>query len=206
MARDKTISHEKIITAAREEFLTYGFQDASMRRIAGACGMSASGLYKHFPGKEEMFAALVDPVISELMSFYKQLQTEEFAQLDEPVPYAEWTDSVILQMIEFIYDHYEEFRLIVCKSQGTRYEDFSHDIAVLEEQSTLAFIEGLKEKGIVTEPIPQKELHLLVTMNVDAILQVIVHEFTREEALHYAVTLENFFDSGWKKLLGLESN
>ena len=206
MARDKVLHHESIIEAAKAEFLEYGFQDASMRRIAGTCSMSASGLYKHFPGKEEMFAALVDPVITELMSLYKQLQTEEFAQLNEPVPYAEWTDSVILQVIEFIYDHYEEFRLIVCKSQGTRYEDFSHDIAVLEEQSTLAFIEGLKEKGIVTEPIPQKELHLLVTMNVDAILQVIVHEFTREEALHYAVTLENFFDSGWKKLLGLESN
>ncbi len=61
MSKDKTENHEKIIVAAYEEFLTYGFNDASIRRIADACGMSASGLYKHFPSKEEMFAALVEP-------------------------------------------------------------------------------------------------------------------------------------------------
>ena len=41
MARDKSAHHEKIIAAAREEFMTYGFTDASMRRIAAAAGMSA---------------------------------------------------------------------------------------------------------------------------------------------------------------------
>ena len=57
MARDKSAHHEKIIAAAWEEFMTYGFTDASMRRIAAAAGMSVAGLYKHFTGKEEMFAA-----------------------------------------------------------------------------------------------------------------------------------------------------
>ena len=60
MARDKSAHHEKIIAAAREEFMTYGFTDASMRRIAAAAGMSVAGLYKHFTSKEEMFAALVN--------------------------------------------------------------------------------------------------------------------------------------------------
>ena len=51
MPRDKTENHEKIIESAFAEFLEYGFKDVSMRRIAEACGMSASGLYKHFPSK-----------------------------------------------------------------------------------------------------------------------------------------------------------
>ena len=46
MPRDKTENHEKILAAAYDEFLEYGFNDASMRRIADACEMSASGLYK----------------------------------------------------------------------------------------------------------------------------------------------------------------
>ncbi|MBQ7724319.1 MAG: helix-turn-helix transcriptional regulator, partial [Lachnospiraceae bacterium] len=73
MPRDKTENHEKIIDAAYKEFLEYGFRDASMRRIASASGMSAAGLYKHFPGKEDMFAALVDPVIKEFMSLYLEI-------------------------------------------------------------------------------------------------------------------------------------
>ena len=48
MPIDKTANHEKIVAAAKKEFLTFGFTDASMRRIAAAAGMSASGLYKHF--------------------------------------------------------------------------------------------------------------------------------------------------------------
>ena len=45
MARDKAGHHEQIMAAAWQEFLTYGFADASMRRIAAAAGKSAAGLY-----------------------------------------------------------------------------------------------------------------------------------------------------------------
>ena len=77
MARDKAGHHEQIMAAAWQEFLTYGFADASMRRIAAAAGMSAAGLYKHFPGKEEMFSALVEPAFQGLMALYRQEETAE---------------------------------------------------------------------------------------------------------------------------------
>ena len=41
MIRDKKLHHGNIIEAATAEFLEYGFNDASMRRIAAAAGMSA---------------------------------------------------------------------------------------------------------------------------------------------------------------------
>lgn len=34
MPRDKTQSHNRIVEAAKKEFLEYGFTDASLRRIA----------------------------------------------------------------------------------------------------------------------------------------------------------------------------
>ena len=40
MPRDKTVSHVKIMAAAREEFMEYGFGKASMRRIGERCGMT----------------------------------------------------------------------------------------------------------------------------------------------------------------------
>ena len=61
MPKDKTENHKKIIVAAQKEFIVHGFKNASLRRIASEAGMSASGLYKHFSSKEEMFAALVEP-------------------------------------------------------------------------------------------------------------------------------------------------
>ena len=72
MPRDKTESHERIIAAAKAEFLTHGFENASMRRISAEAGITVSGLYKHFPGKEEMFSALVQPVLDQFFELYRQ--------------------------------------------------------------------------------------------------------------------------------------
>ena len=38
MPKDKIENHEKIVTAAKKEFMIYGFKDASMRRIASEAG------------------------------------------------------------------------------------------------------------------------------------------------------------------------
>ena len=64
MPRDKTQAHEKIVKAAMHEFLTKGFEQASMKSIADAVGMTSAGLYRHFKDKQDMFAELVKPGIA----------------------------------------------------------------------------------------------------------------------------------------------
>ena len=204
MPRDKSENHEKIIAAAFREFLEYGFQDASMRRIAAECGMSASGLYKHFPSKEEMFAALVDPVIDGLMALYHTIENEYAEDMERNNRQNLWTDqSETVRMMEYIYDNYEAFRLIICRSQGTRYVDFTHEMAQLEEDVTLKYMKALKGKGAPVKTVNKKELHLLVTSSIEAIFQAVAHEFNWKEAMHYAHTLEEFYLPGWKALFGL---
>lgn len=202
MVRDKELHHESIIEAATAEFSEYGYADASMRRIAAAAGMSASGLYKHFASKEEMFSAIVEPAFRGLMSLYKQ---EENAQRD----FVDAGDMGQLEngqeaklAVSYIYDHLDAFRLIVCKSQGTKYENFLHDLAVLEEETTLSFMKMLKEKGVKIKDFSLKEFHLLTTANISAIFQTVEHDFSKEEALHYADTLDRFFSKAWGEFFG----
>ena len=59
MPRDKTASHEKIVEAAMREFQEKGFEQASMKAVADAVGMTSAALYRHFASKQDMFAALV---------------------------------------------------------------------------------------------------------------------------------------------------
>lgn len=202
MPIDKTANHEKIVAAAKKEFLTYGFVDASMRRIADEAGMSASGLYKHFASKEAMFSALVEPACQGFLSLFRQ-ETDEQAQL------AGGGDLSMLEAasearlaITYIYDHLDAFRLIICKAQGTKYESFLHDLAVLEGKSTLSFMEMLKEQGVKLNDYSEKEFHLLVTVHVNAVFETVKHGFTREEAMHYADTLDRFFSKAWQAFFG----
>jgi AcrR family transcriptional regulator len=47
-------SRERILAAARELFREHGFDGATLRAIAGRCGMGASSLYRHIRSKEEL--------------------------------------------------------------------------------------------------------------------------------------------------------
>lgn len=204
MPKKKTVSHEKIVAAAKKEFERCGFKEASMRNIAAEAGMSASGLYKHFPSKEEMFASLVEPVKSEFERQYRERERRECAEFGSgnAAILAEQTGGNRWAM-EFIYDHPDEFRLLVIKSEGTVYENYIHDIARLEETSTLAFISELRKRGENPVDLPRNEVHLLVTSQVNAVFEAVKHGFTREEALHYADTLDCFFMPGWLSVMGV---
>jgi len=204
MPRDKTESHERIIEAAKEEFLTYGFENASMRRIAGNVGITVSGLYKHFPSKEEMFASLVQPMLDDFYVLYREKEKAENDALEKIGSAAAFLNDDAVYVMQFIYDHFDAFKLLVCCSQGTRYEDYSHKFAEMEEESSLGFIEALRRRGDCVPEFDRKEFHLLVSSNVEAVLQPIRHDFTREEAMHYAQTINMFFSKGWKWLCGME--
>ncbi len=202
MIRDKKLHHVNIIEAATAEFLQYGFKDASMRRIAAAAGMSASGLYKHFAGKEEMFSALVEPTYQGLMSLYRQEENEQKISI-EAGDLSIWEIGQDARLaVAYIYDHLDAFRLIVCRSQGTKYETFLHDLAVLEEKTVLSFMHALREQGIRINDFRIKELHLLITVNINAVFQTVEHDFTREEAMHYADTLDRYFSKAWREFFG----
>ncbi|MCR5767975.1 MAG: TetR/AcrR family transcriptional regulator [Lachnospiraceae bacterium] len=202
MSIDKTESHEKIVAAAKKEFLTYGFTDASMRHIAEAAGMSASGLYKHFKSKEEMFSALVEPAYQGLLDLFH-------LEADDEEQYIGTGDLSVLEVgqdaklaINYIYDHLDAFRLIICRSQGTKYESFIHDLAVLEEKVTLSFMNKLKKQGVKLNKFSKREFHLLTTTNISAVFQTVEHDLTREDAVHYADTLDRFFSKAWREFFG----
>ena len=93
MPRDKTESHERLLEAAKKEFMEYGFQDASMRRIADNAGITVSGIYKHFKDKEEMFAALVEDDLNALMYQYDNFQNVEYENAGSVAPDELWDNS-----------------------------------------------------------------------------------------------------------------
>lgn len=205
MPRDKSENSKRIIAAAQSEFMKQGFESASMRSIASQVGMTVGALYRHFPNKEELFAALVDPAISELMALYEQFRDKEYEMLKTATLEQLWRegDSETKWLMRFIYDHLDAFKLLICRSQGTRYENFEHELALLEERSTLAYFDKMKEYGLEVTELPRQEFHILVTANVSSVFEAVKHGLSDKEAMHYADTLDAFFSAGWKKILGI---
>ncbi|BBH24569.1 hypothetical protein Back11_59140 [Paenibacillus baekrokdamisoli] len=57
-AVEHELSRERILEAAREQFVQHGYRDVSMRGIAKELGYSPGSLYYHFREKAELFSAM----------------------------------------------------------------------------------------------------------------------------------------------------
>jgi len=58
-SRQTDRKREAILQAAIQEFRNHGFESTSMDKIAATAGVSKRTVYNHFPGKEELFAAIL---------------------------------------------------------------------------------------------------------------------------------------------------
>ncbi len=68
MSETMTLTQRKrlaIIEAAREEFLSQGFRETSMDRIAERAGASKRTVYNHFDSKEDLFRAITDELLAQ---------------------------------------------------------------------------------------------------------------------------------------------
>lgn len=59
---------QQVLAAALEAFSTVGFHATSMDDIADRAGVSKPVLYQHFPGKLDLYLALLDAGIEELLA------------------------------------------------------------------------------------------------------------------------------------------
>ena len=202
MPRDKTANHIKLMAAAREEFLAYGFEKASMRSIGQRCGMTAAGLYRHCRDKEDLFDQLVAPAVERLNTWL----TEHVARYVKAVESGReplWQDSWIDMMRQVVYPHMEDYYLLVARSQGTKYEDFLHDLTEDGQNQFLSYFPLLRELGYPVRDIHPAELHLLLSAYSTALFEPVIHKYPMEDALRCLDTIEAFFLPGWKQLMGL---
>jgi len=201
MPRDKTASHIKIMTAARDEFLEYGFEQASMRRIGERCGMTAAGIYRHCRDKADLFDQLVMPAIDRLDAWLNA-HVHRYVEAMQEDGTVRWSDSEIDMMREVVYPHMDDYRLLLTASQGTKHERFLHDLTEVSQARMLQYLPLLKAQGLAIRDISPRELHLLLSAYTTALFEPVIHSYPMEEALRSLELIEAFFLPGWKKLLG----
>lgn len=83
------------------------------------------------------------------MGQFMTTQTD-FADLpkeQQPANMGKESADCIDWLIEYMYDNYEDFKILICCSEGTSYEDFIHSMVEVEVEYTLKYIEVLKKTG-----------------------------------------------------------
>ncbi|MBQ8162018.1 MAG: TetR/AcrR family transcriptional regulator [Clostridia bacterium] len=196
------MSHSRILSSARAEFLEKGYMNASIRTIARRAGITSAGLYRHFRDKEEMFAEVVAPAVNAFRDWMDRHVSRGYAGALSGHYDLMWKDTEIDIIREVVYPNLDGFRLLLTCAQGTRYEHFMEEI-ILEHQHIMMDVFGqLRAQGLKVREISEEELHILMHAYTAALFEPVVQNYPEEKAMHYLRTVENFFLPGWHDLMG----
>ena len=198
---DKSLE-PKILEAAKAEFLKYGFEESSLREICKKAGVTTGALYKRYKGKDELFEAIIEDTLIDINKILE-------LNLRLPIVSQNEKGEVIVDLLEngqnlkiimdFIYLHYDGFRLLFYCAKGSRYEAFLHIFVDKSEEFVWEYIEKTIKEYDLCITVTKMELHLMLSSYWSAIFQPILHDFSKEEAINYSYKLSKLFE--WKSII-----
>ncbi|MDR3922296.1 MAG: TetR/AcrR family transcriptional regulator, partial [Clostridia bacterium] len=107
-----------------------------------------------------------------------------------------------IKMMNYCYANKDEFKLILCSSDGTKYENIIHDMAEIEVDATHKFAKTMEQLGYPKYNVDKTLEHILASGLFSAFFEVIIHDIPHENAAEYLEELKAFYTAGWKKIMG----
>ena len=205
MSSEETLS--AIHKEALIEFLEHGFLEASLRNIAKRAGVTTGAFYGYYKSKSQLFDALVKPHYETLLSMYTQTHNDfrTLAPVDQKNNMGIDSKECLLRMSEYIYDHLDAFKLILCCSEGTKYADIIHEMSELEVKANREFIAVMKDSGCEVQDFDPVLEHILISGMLSAFFETVRHNMQREKVQGYVNSLCEFYLAGWKKLMNISN-
>lgn len=193
---------DNIHKAAKKEFLDKGFQMASLRNIVKNAGVTTGAFYRYYKSKEELFDALVGKQYEHIMKMYIDVQNG-FKKLDantQQTSMGEVAKDCMDNMLDYMYENEDEFRLILLSSQGTRYENMVHEMSGIEVTATHDFVDTMKRNGKPIKSVDPMLEHVLASGMFFAFFELLIHKDDIKEAKTYLKQLRAFYTAGWAKV------
>ena len=165
--REFDVKREEILAAAEKVFAANGFHGAAMSEIASAAGFAVGSLYRFFPGKEELYTAMVS---EKLAGFYTAL--EESVRRSRTLH--DKVEVLIRETFRFV-DRNAKFCMMLMRREGLALPEGNRilqDRMVTEYQRQVSFIAGIFEEAIRAGVVKPCE-----TRSVASALKGIIHGF-----------------------------
>ncbi len=176
----------RLLFSSKKEFLEKGYHQASLRTICKNADVTTGALYFFFKDKEDVFASLVEEPLNkikeEIKNHYQKelLDGGDFDYLDDLV--------VAEKIVRLMYEYYDEMQLLLCKSQGSRFENVIDDfVAITEKQYRQLF------KNTINNDMM---FHWLAHMHVDVFVFMITHERDVEKAVNSILPIMQYLFKG----------
>ena len=206
MADSSTETKKKLLESAKKEFLGKGFIGASLRTIAANAGVTTGAMYRHFKDKDAFFCALVDDVIDYVTSMVMLANTDNHQLFDQMSikNHMTFENESAKSLINYMYDHFDAFTLLLTKSAGSTHENFRDEICDLYTKNFDTICKWMYKQKIATKKIPQMTVHTIASTVINAYCEIVLHNLDKKEALAYIKSIVEFTNYGCMKMMGIQ--
>lgn len=194
MARRDHSLDDKIITAARTEFLEKGYAGASLRKIAESAGATVGAIQTRYKSKDELFVCLLQPFLDDIQALFQSVMADYYsgasAALLSGLKASMRQESAAI--LRLIFDHYDDAVLLLCRSAGSSLERCFDGIVQSKIKESIAFF----RKAGFTD-IDEKLIGLLISAQFDSYRRIVLECPDRRMAEEYMDLLMIYHFGGW---------
>ena len=171
---------ERILDSSKKEFLEKGFQNASLRNISKNAGVTTGALYRYYDSKEALFSALVDEHAGYVLDLFQNTldDFEKLPGVEQMERMQDISKCCLAEMLDYIYEHYDAFKLLIECAEGTAYSDFIHQLVTKEVDSTYNYMQTLRDMGYQVEELNKELIHIIASGLFTGIFEAVVHDLS----------------------------
>ncbi|GAB2028070.1 TetR/AcrR family transcriptional regulator [Lactovum odontotermitis] len=110
---DLTDKQKQILQASLDLFSEQGFEATSTQQIAERAGVSTGLVYKKFPNKEALLAAVLTPLFQTIQSVKDEFLTETIVSSPKNQNFEDFIRQIVHDRLTFILDNAQVLKLMV---------------------------------------------------------------------------------------------
>lgn len=186
--RNKTV----ILRSARELFHKKGFYGTTMEDIAQHSGFDRRTIYNHFKNKEDVFAALISSILTDIDAVFNNISAEIGSTLDK-------LRGLVLSLLDLYIDNSQLLNIFMSEYETNEIKKRQHlsvytlkNISAYKkiEARLVAMIKDAQEVNLVVNVHP----YILAGMLNELILRSVIVLHTQKNAIRKKDIIHDIFE------------
>ena len=186
-----------IIKAAYDEFLSCGFQKASLHKIAQKAGVTTGAIYTRYKNKDALFASLLQDFLAVMEEAFSSV-AEEYARAKESGRPEDIICAIHAEekvYFRLLTEHYNECTLFFSRSDGSSVEKILKELMNRKTKQTVDFFSDVYGKT------PNEDaIRLLMGSQFWYFRQLLNEHLDQKKMFACLRSILDFFNAGWRQL------
>lgn len=186
-----------IIKAAYEEFLSCGFQKASLHKIAQKAGVTTGAIYTRYKNKDALFISLLQGFFETMNEIFAPAAEEyerarKSARTEDIIRAINKEESIYFRLLT---EHYDDCTLFFSRSDGSSVETILKELMDRKTKQTVDFFSEVYDKA------PNEDAIRLLMGSQFWYFKQLLDEHLEEDKMFACLrSILDFFNAGWRQL------